>query len=132
MGISRPYYYFSLQLLYGFMLLKYCFFHCPKDNTKISYKYFIHGNFHIYLDVHIFLYSLLCQIITTYFFPFFILSKDFFLDCCQHLLIFTRFDLILFYVSVQSFQALSCPTLCNSTDCSTPGLPVHHLLLEFT
>ena len=26
----------------------------------------------------------------------------------------------------------SCPTLCNPTDCSTPGLPVHHQLLEFT
>ena len=24
----------------------------------------------------------------------------------------------------------SCPTLCNPTDCSTPGLPVHHQLLE--
>ena len=26
----------------------------------------------------------------------------------------------------------SCLTLCNSLDCSTPGLPVHHQLLEFT
>ena len=26
----------------------------------------------------------------------------------------------------------SCPTLCDSKDCSTPGLPVHHQLLEFT
>ena len=26
----------------------------------------------------------------------------------------------------------SCPTLCDSLDCSTPGLPVHHHLLEFT
>ena len=26
----------------------------------------------------------------------------------------------------------SCPTLCNSMDCSTPGFPVHHQLLEFT
>ena len=26
----------------------------------------------------------------------------------------------------------SCPTLCNPADCSTPGLPVHHQLLEFT
>ena len=24
-----------------------------------------------------------------------------------------------------------CPTLCNSMDCSTPGLPVHHQLPEF-
>ena len=26
----------------------------------------------------------------------------------------------------------TCPTLCNPMDCSTPGLPVHHQLLEFT
>ena len=25
----------------------------------------------------------------------------------------------------------SCLTLCNPMDCSTPGLPVHHQLLEF-
>ena len=26
--------------------------------------------------------------------------------------------------------AQSCPTLCDHTDCSTPGLPVHHQLPE--
>ena len=26
----------------------------------------------------------------------------------------------------------SCPTLCNPMNCRTPGLPVHHQLLEFT
>ena len=26
----------------------------------------------------------------------------------------------------------SCPILCNSMDCSTPALPVHHQLMEFT
>ena len=25
-----------------------------------------------------------------------------------------------------------CPTLCNPMDCSTPGLPIHHQLPEFT
>ena len=35
--------------------------------------------------------------------------------------------------SVQlSSVAQSCPTLCNAMDCSTPGLPVHHQLPEFT
>ena len=24
----------------------------------------------------------------------------------------------------------SCPTLCNSMDCNTPGFPVYHQLLE--
>ena len=31
-----------------------------------------------------------------------------------------------------SSVAQSCPTLCNPVDCSTPGLPVHHQLPEFT
>ena len=29
-----------------------------------------------------------------------------------------------------SSVAQSCPTLCNPMACSTPGLPVHHQLLE--
>ena len=28
--------------------------------------------------------------------------------------------------------AQSCPSLCDPTDCSMPGLPVHHQLLELT
>ena len=31
-----------------------------------------------------------------------------------------------------SSAAQLCPTLCDSMDCSTPGLPVHHHLPEFT
>ena len=31
-----------------------------------------------------------------------------------------------------SSVAQSCPTLCDPMDCSTPGFPVHHQLLEFT
>ena len=35
--------------------------------------------------------------------------------------------------SVQfSSVTLSCPTLCNTMDCSTPGFPVHHQLPELT
>ena len=35
--------------------------------------------------------------------------------------------------SVQfSSVAQLCPTLCNPMNCSIPGLPVHHQLLEFT
>ena len=35
--------------------------------------------------------------------------------------------------SVQlSSIAQSCPALCNPMSCSTPGLPVHHQLLEPT
>ena len=31
-----------------------------------------------------------------------------------------------------SSVAQLCPTLCDAMDCSTPGLPVHHQLPEFT
>ena len=37
------------------------------------------------------------------------------------------------YVSVQfNSVANSCLPLCDPMDCSTPGLPVHHPLQEFT
>ena len=36
------------------------------------------------------------------------------------------------YMCIQSSSAQSCPTLCDPMDCSTPGLPVHHQLLEST
>ena len=31
-----------------------------------------------------------------------------------------------------SWVTQSCPTLCDTVNCSMPGLPVHHQLLEFT
>ena len=40
------------------------------------------------------------------------------------------------YNSVEKYQfssvAQSCPTLCDPMNRSTPGLPVHHQLPEFT
>ena len=39
----------------------------------------------------------------------------------------------IFIMSVQfSSVTQSCPTLCDPMNCSTPGLPVHHQLPEFT
>ena len=38
------------------------------------------------------------------------------------------FDTSVHFISA----AQSCQTLCNPMNCSTPGLPVHHQLLEFT
>ena len=41
----------------------------------------------------------------------------------------TRFS----HIHIQfSSVAQSCPTLCDPMNCSTPGLPVHHQLPEFT
>ena len=42
-----------------------------------------------------------------------------------------RFRISVKYVQFSSV-AQSCPTLCNPMNCSTPGFPVHHQLLEFT
>ena len=38
------------------------------------------------------------------------------------------------YLSSIQFSSVaqSCPTLCDPMNCGTPGLPVHHQLLEFT
>ena len=41
-------------------------------------------------------------------------------------------DLLQFSSSQFSSVAQSCPTLCDPMNCSTPGLPVYHHLLEFT
>ena len=43
-------------------------------------------------------------------------------------------NLIILHQSVQSVSSVtqSCPTLCNPMNHSTPGLPVHHQLPEFT
>ena len=38
--------------------------------------------------------------------------------------------LVLFNSVQFSSVTQSCPTLCDPMDCSTPGLPVHHQLLE--
>ena len=46
---------------------------------------------------------------------------------------FNKYPLSFYSVQDQfSSVAQSCPTLCDPTNCSTPGLPVHHQLLEFT
>ena len=45
----------------------------------------------------------------------------------------TIIEIFKLYQSVQfSSVAQSCPTLCDPMNRSTPGLPVHHQLPEFT
>ena len=41
-------------------------------------------------------------------------------------------SLLFSMLSQFSSVAQSCPTLCDPMNCSTPGLPVHHQLPEFT
>ena len=60
------------------------------------------------------------------------------MDKGTELVIVLFFKLIVYIIkqnilSVQfSSVTQSCPTLCDPMNCSTPGLPVHHQLPEFT
>ena len=44
----------------------------------------------------------------------------------------TQFLITLYFPYQFSSVAQSCQTLCDPMNCSTPGLPVHHQLPEFT
>ena len=77
---------------------------------------------------------LLSNLVLSLYFNFFL--EQYVLENCIYFLpiiflFFTR--TILFFSSVQfSSVAQLCPTLCDPMNRSTPGLPVHHQLLEFT
>ena len=45
---------------------------------------------------------------------------------------FPFFPRVYFSVQFSALVAQSCRTLCDPMNCSTPGLPVHHQLPEFT
>ena len=45
---------------------------------------------------------------------------------------FSLFHMFVVYAVQFSSVAQSCPALCDPMDCSTPGLPVHHLPRELT
>ena len=51
-------------------------------------------------------------------------------------LLWVKYDWVLNMLLTRSVQfssvTQSCPTLCDLMNCSTPGLPVHHQLPEFT
>ena len=51
-------------------------------------------------------------------------------------LLYCAFTVSASYLTLSSVQfslvSQSCPTLCDLMNCSTPGLPVHHQLPEFT
>ena len=50
----------------------------------------------------------------------------------MQILIFSQLYKLEYGLSSVSSVAQSCLTLCDPLNCSTPGLPVHHQLLEFT
>ena len=52
------------------------------------------------------------------------------MDCTVHGVSKSRTQLSNFYYISGSSVTQLCPTLCDPMDCSTPGFPVHHKLLE--
>ena len=100
----------------------------------IIYKYVcLNQSSHLYFRKNSFL-------LTSYW-TFFFLSF-FFTESQKNRSILPRLSLLIlylmssFYASFSSVQfslvAQSCPTLCDPMNRSTPGLPVHHQLPEFT
>ena len=68
-------------------------------------------------------------------FPHFLIGLFLFLalHCMSCLLILEINPLSVVSLFIQfSSVAQSCPTLCDPMNCSTPGLPIHHQLPEFT
>ena len=59
---------------------------------------------------------------------------EWFYEDLQDLLELTPQKDVLFIISSVQFSSVaqSCPTLCDPMNHSTPGLPVHHQLPEFT
>ena len=49
------------------------------------------------------------------------------------IVLYMQYTVQIIILSVQfSSVTQSCPTLCDPMNCSTPGLPLHHQLPEFT
>ena len=54
-------------------------------------------------------------------------------DCSIHLCLFCCLEYrIIVAIAAAAKSLQSCPTLCDPVSLSTPGLPVHHQLPEFT
>ena len=76
----------------------------------------------------------LCYIFSSIHLPSFFCRLASLLTIC--IIYYPNLQLTLSYIQIRSDQirsvAQSCPTLCDPMNCSTPGLPVHHQLPEFT
>ena len=65
------------------------------------------------------------------------LMRQTFVDKVMSLLFNMLSNLVITFLPRSQFSSVSsvaqsCPTLCDPMNCSTPGLPVHHQLPEFT
>ena len=76
----------------------------------------------------------LCQVLGTEASIYFILAHDTVFRQLKVLMLLITSGIILFIIINNQIRSVaqSCPTLCNPMNHSTPGLPVHHRLPEFT
>ena len=75
------------------------------------------------------------MVLTLKYQSFFVVVEKYQDFCYYHILLKTSCSscyLQNFLISQFSSVTQSCPTLCNPMNCSTPGLPIHHQLPEFT
>ena len=75
------------------------------------------------------------MVLTLKYQSFFVVVEKYQYFCYYHILLKTSCSscyLQKFLISQFSSVTQSCPTLCNPMNCSTPGLPIHHQLPEFT
>ena len=109
--------------------------YCPLNTFKIfSLAWCFKQLFMVCLGVFFFVFTLLglqwiSQIFGLVFFNYYFLKCIFFSYLSLYPFCFSySICMIVQFSSV----AQSCPTLCDPMSCSTPGLPVHHQLPEFT
>ena len=62
----------------------------------------------------------------------FLFFHKFCLEYRDHFLCVHIFYLLFYFIFQFSSVTQSCPTVCDPMNYNTPGLPVHHQLLEFT
>ena len=76
------------------------------------------------------------ELVLNYQFTFFCVLHYIPFSLLTFILLVCSTSLVFHYLSISSVQfssvAQSCPTLCDPMNWSTPGLPVHHQLPEFT
>ena len=98
-----------------FYIGRWILYHCAPQKTIVIY-------IHTYMCVYVctYMYVCMCNIyVRIYYMHYYINSLQFSNTyICIHI--------------VFSSVTQSCLTLCDSTDCSTSDLPVHHQLPEFT
>ena len=99
---------------------------------QLAYIYDIHIDIHICQFVQVLLSCL--DLLSCFLFVLVLLRENGVWNHRSNAYLFGFFNLGSYILKLIQFSSVtqSCPTLCDPMDCSTPGLPVHHQLTEFT